>query len=239
MANNRYDPDEYSARRPDDRRPDEYCHDDHYDDHHHDCCKHIVCPAGPTGPRGPIGPIGATGPSGATGSSGTGAIIPFASGTIPASTTTALGGVAGVPALLGFGTNGNAVIAAGVINTSGLNSFAFSMPRDGFITSIAAYFSIAAAVTLTGTTFTVTARIYSAPTPNDSFAPIPGASVILSPALAAPLAIGTITSGETTGLFIPVTAGTRLLFVLSTSVTAGTDVATTVTGFASGGLGIA
>ena len=114
----------------------------------------------------------------------------------------------------------------------------FPAPRGGTITDMAAYYSVAAAVALAGSTVTITAQLYSSPTPDDSFAPVPGATVTLAPPLTGAVAVGTITSGLTTGLSIPVTAGTRLMFVLSAAVTAGIDVATILTGFVSGGLNI-
>ena len=112
------------------------------------------------------------------------------------------------------------------------------MPRDGTITSLAAYYSVAAEASLVGSTVTITAQMYSSPTPNNVFAPIAGASVVLAPPLTGAVAIGTISSGITTGLSIPVTAGTRLLLVFTATVTGGIDVATILTGFASGGLSI-
>ena len=65
-----------------------------------------------------------------------------------------------------------------------------------------------------------------------------GAAVALAPPLTGVVAVGTIASGVTTGLSIPVTAGTRLLLVFTATVTGGIDVATVLTGFASGGLNI-
>jgi BclB C-terminal domain-containing protein len=112
------------------------------------------------------------------------------------------------------------------------------MPEDGTITSMAAYFSTTAALTLVGSTVTITAQLYSSTTPDNVFTPIPGAVVTLAPPLTGIVAIGTISSGSTTGLSIPVTTETRLLLVFSASVTAGIDVATTVAGYASAGLAI-
>jgi hypothetical protein len=43
------------------------------------------------------------------------------------------------------------------------------------------------------------------------------------------VSIGTIANGITTGLAIPVTAGTNLIVVYSADVTAGIDVATVIT----------
>ena len=113
------------------------------------------------------------------------------------------------------------------------------MPRDGTITDIAAFFSAAVALTLVGSTVTVTAQLYQSTTPDNTFTAIPGALVNLAPPYTGVVAIGQISSGTTTGLNIPVTAGTRLLLVFSAAVTAGLDIATTLTGNASGGVSIA
>lgn len=152
--------------------------------------------------------------------------------------TTVLGGLAGQQALIGFGANDAALVSGGLIDTTGLTSVAFSMPRDGTITSMAAYYSVGAALTLVGSTVTVTAQLYSSPTPNDTFAPVPGATVTLAPALTGIVAVGATSNGEVTGLSIPVTSQTRLMMVFSASVTAGIDIATILSGFASAGLSI-
>ena len=123
---------------------------------------------GPTGDTGPTGATGDTGPTGDVGPTGPGAIIPFASGSI-AILTTALGGVPGTQVLLAFGTNALGTLSEGVIDIAGFSNMAFSMPRDGTITSIAAYLSIGAPVDLTGSTVTITAQLYSSATPDDSF----------------------------------------------------------------------
>lgn len=197
---------------------------------------------GATGTTGATGSTGSTGSTGATGAPGSGAIIPFASGT-PAALTTVLGGPLNTSSLIGFGTNAAGVtITGGTIDLSGgpglLVNEAFSAPRDGVITSITAYFSTTAAVTLVGSTITITAQLFSAPTPDNSFTAVPGALVTLAPSLTGIIALGTISNGITTGLSIPVTAQTRLLMVFSATVTAGLDVASTIAGYASAGLNI-
>jgi BclB C-terminal domain-containing protein len=152
----------------------------------------------------------------------------------------ALFGTAGTQGLIGFGTNGTVVtVLGGPINLAGgpglLVNEAFSMPRDGTLTSISAYFSTTAALTLLGTT-TITARVYTSPTPNNIFNQV--ASVALAPTLGPGLvSVGTISSATTTLPNIPVTAGTRVLIVF-TAETDGLDVATVVAGYASAGLGI-
>ncbi|WP_411676410.1 exosporium glycoprotein BclB-related protein [Caproicibacter sp.] len=200
----------------------------------------ITGPTGPTGPTGAAGlsvtgPTGPTGPTGAAGAAGAGAIIPFASGT-PTSLTTVAGGLVGTLGLIGFGLNAPGALALGVIDLSGLTNFAFSMPRDGVINSVAAYFSVTAALALAGTTVTITAQLYSSPTPNDTFSPVAGALVTLPP-LTGAIAIGDTFNAITTGLAIPVTAQTRLLMVFSATAT-GVSLVNTIAGYASAGVGI-
>ena len=116
-------------------------------------------------------------------------------------------------------------------------NLAFSAPRTGTITSIAAYFSVVTGLSLLGTTITVHAQLYSSPTPNNTFSPISAAVVNLSPTIGGIISIGNITSGITSGLSIPVTAGTRLLMVFSIT-SSGVSLANTLTGYASAGVNI-
>ncbi|WP_017687106.1 exosporium glycoprotein BclB-related protein, partial [Paenibacillus sp. PAMC 26794] len=197
---------------------------------------------GTTGATGVTGATGASGTTGATGATGSGTIIPYASG-LPVALTTVLGGLLNTSSLVGFGNSATGVsVTGGVIDLTGaagtLLNFAFSASRAGTITSLAAYFSTTAGLSLVGSTVTLTAQLFRSTTPDNSFTAVPGALVTLAPPLTGILALGTISSGLTTGLSIPVAAGDRLLMVFSASVTAGIDVATTVAGYASGGLTI-
>ncbi|MBW4081128.1 exosporium glycoprotein BclB-related protein [Paenibacillus sp. S150] len=197
---------------------------------------------GATGATGDAGAAGATGATGDTGATGAGAIIPYASG-LPAVLTTVLGGLLNTSSLIGFGNSATGVsVAGGIIDLTGaagtLLNFAFSAPRDGTITSLAAYFSTTAALSLVGSTVTITAQLFQSTTPDNTFTAVPGAAVTLAPPLTGILSLGTISSGLTTGLSIPVAAGDRLLMVFSASITAGLDVAATLAGYASGGLTI-
>ena len=79
------------------------------------------------------------------------------------------------------------------------------------------------------------AQLYQSVTPNNTFTPVPGAEVTLAPALTGIISIGDISSGETTGLSIPVTAGTRLLWVMSATAD-GLSLVNTVAGYTSGGM---
>ncbi|GAV13094.1 exosporium glycoprotein BclB-related protein [Paenibacillus sp. NAIST15-1] len=199
---------------------------------------------GTTGVTGAIGATGATGTTGATGVTGvpgTGAIIPFASG-VPVLLTTLAGGLVGTGGLIGFGNSAPTVSALGAtIDLTGaaglLLNMAFSMPRNGIITSISAYFSTTIALSLIGATATIQAQLWESTTPNNTFTPIPGAIVTLAPSLSGIVAIGTISHGATTGLSIPVTTETRLLMVFSVTTT-GLTLGTTVAGYASAGVAI-
>ena len=174
-----------------------------------------------------------------SGSSSAGCIIPFASGT-DFSMTTTVGGLTGNVALVGFGNNASGVNEVGsTINLTGssgenLNE-AFSMPRNGTITSISAYFSTTVPMSLVGSTITITAQLWSSTTPNNTFTPVPGAVVTLAPALTGIIASGTISNGITTGLSIPTTAQTRYILVYSITST-GISLINTVTGYGSAGV---
>jgi BclB C-terminal domain-containing protein len=196
---------------------------------------------GPAGAAGPAGSVGATGPAGLPGIPGAGAIIPFASGT-PITTATLLDGTVDTVGLLGFGISAtNVDILGGTITLTGtalgpLINFAFSVPRDGTITSIAATFSNTATVNLLGTTLTITAALFSAPANSNVFVPT-GVAVTLTPPLTGVINLGDISSGVASAFAVPVTAGTRLLMVFSATAT-GTPLIAAAVGYASAGVGI-
>ncbi|PPK99413.1 exosporium glycoprotein BclB-related protein [Parapedobacter indicus] len=209
---------------------------------------YTVSVAAPTGIPGTspdyalVAAKGDTGPVGPAGTSGGGAIIPFASG-VPVTMTTVLGGLTGTSAALGFGNSASGIQNFGggidLTGASGTNlNMAFSVPRDGTITSLYAFFSTTTALSLVGSTVTVTAQLYQSSTPDNMFHPVPGAVVTLAPTFTGIVSIGAIADGKTTGLSIPVTAGSRLLLVFSTNVTAGIDMAIALSGYASAGLAI-
>lgn len=193
---------------------------------------------GPTGADGAVGAPGATGPAGAAGAA---AIIPFASGS-PQTVTTRAGGLSGTGTVLGFGNGASDVpLLGGAIDLTGAGgsslNFAFSMPRDGTITSLSVYFSSTTALALVGSTVTLNGQLYASPAPSNTFNPIQGASVTLAPALTGIISIGTISNGIVTGLSIPVTAQTRVLFVGSATAV-GVGTINTVDGYWSAGVTI-
>lgn len=165
------------------------------------------------------------------------AIIPYASGT-PIVMTTVLGGLVGTTSVLGFGISAPGVsLIGGLIDATSLTNMAYSVPRNGTITSLSGFFSTTVGLSLLGTSLNIHAQLYSAPAGSNSFSPVPGAVVNLAPALTGILSIGTTASGTATGLSIPVTAGSRLLLVYSATAT-GLSLLNTVTGYASAGVAI-
>lgn len=171
-----------------------------------------------------------------------GCIVPFASG-LPSTMTTVLGGMMNTSSIVGFGNSASGISKmSGTIDLTGaagtLLNFAFTVPRAGTITSLSAQFSSTAAVALVGSTITLTAQVYSAAAGSNTFSVVPGAVVYMAPPLTGILSLGTTSYGTTTGLSIPVTAGTRLLLVYSADVTAGIDMSTTIAGYTSGGINI-
>ena len=198
-------------------------------------------PTGPTGITGATGATGSTGPTGSTGAAGASAIIPFASG-LPVSLTTIAGGLVGTPAFIGFGSSAPGISIIGntidLTNPSGtLTNFAFTMPRDGVITSIDVFFSTTAALSLVGSTITIEAKLYESIAPNNTMTVVPGTTVTLTPSLTGVISIGTISKGILTGLNINVPAGTRLMLVL-TARASGLSLVNTVAGYVSAGVAI-
>ncbi|WP_261752087.1 exosporium glycoprotein BclB-related protein [Rossellomorea vietnamensis] len=209
------------------------------------------CPPGPTGatgpqgPQGPPGPQGETGETGATGDTGVpgaGSIIPYASG-LPVALTTVAGGLVGTTSLVGFGNSitGVTLLESGQIDLTGaggtLLNFAFSVPRGGTITSMSAFFSATASVTLVGDT-TIIAQLYRSADPStNTFDPIPETLVSLNPTITAPITLGDVSRGALSDLAVTVDQGDRLLMVFSATVT-GITLVGTVLGYASAGVTI-
>jgi BclB C-terminal domain-containing protein len=154
------------------------------------------------------------------GGGNTGAVFHLSSGTPLTMTTGAVGFPINNPtvALLGFGSNisgfqyqENSPIT--VDSSSPIINDAFSVPRNGTITSLSMFFSPTTAFPPAGEFFTVSAQVYEA-SGNNTLVTIPGATVSYSfPAGAS--ATGTISTNYITGLNIPVTPQTILLIVFS------------------------
>ncbi|MEY7999807.1 exosporium glycoprotein BclB-related protein [Clostridium sp. Mt-5] len=161
--------------------------------------------------------------------------MPFASND-PAVLTTFLNGATNTVSLIGFGNSINNInIYEGKIYLGGIRNIAFSVPRSGTITSIAAYFSVSNTFSLETGSATIKAQLYGSNTPDNTFAPIPGASVILPPLTGE--IIDTITNNINFDLNIPIDPQTRLLMVFSVT-TSGVAFSSIIEGYASAGITI-
>lgn len=193
---------------------------------------------GPTGPTGATGEQGATGATGEDGPAGAGTIIPFASGK-PIAMTTILDGSSGNSSILGFGNSATDIPSGQVINLTGDNqsaiNFSFTMPRNGTLTNISAFFSATSPLTLIGSTISITADIYTSSTPDNNFTKLQGANVTIAPSLTGIISVGSESYGENSNLNIPLTKGTRVLVAFS-STSSGVSLTNTISGYASGGL---
>jgi BclB C-terminal domain-containing protein len=195
----------------------------------------IQGPQGPQGPQGaegpqgdpgadgdvgPQGPQGIQGIQGIQGDPGAGTIFSSNSGQ-PAVATSVAGGLAGSVTTMppnGTGLETGVAITGGQIpRIDGPSGFDHGqvIARDGTITAVRAQSSLAAAMSLIGTTVTQQVSVWKAGTPDGPYSPIPGATATLAPSLTGILPIGTTADGTTTGLSIPVVAGDRLLVVYS------------------------
>jgi BclB C-terminal domain-containing protein len=192
-------------------------------------------PAGAAGPPGSVGPVGPqgnpgspgsqgnegpVGPQGNPGPEGGGTIVYAASSGDPVALTTIAGGLTGQVAVLPLDGDqaGTGSLQGSVLDQTGGSGEvvpAQTFPTDETIQSITLFSSTTLALSLVGTTVTVTAQLYTSTTPDNTFTPVPGAIVTAAPPLTGVVAIGTISNGITTGLAIPVTAGTRGVIVVS------------------------
>jgi BclB C-terminal domain-containing protein len=177
----------------------------------------LVGPVGPQGPAGPVGPQGDPGPAGPAGG---GSIVYAASSGEPVEPTTIVGGLPNQVAVLPLDGDqaGSAELTGGALDLTGGSGQvvpAQTFPTNETIETMTVFTSTTAALSLVGTTVTVTAQLYTSSTPNNTFSPVPGASVTAAPPLSGVVSIGTVSSGMTTGLSIPVTVGTRGVIVIS------------------------
>jgi len=182
-------------------------------------------PAGLQGPTGATGDIGLPGPAGPTGPAGaSGGKVIMSSSAKGMALTTNVGGLPGNVAVLPM--NGY-VPAAAMQSLSGGNldltaqqaadGVPQSFPVDGVINGLSAQIQSTSALSLIGTSISVQAQLYTSV--NNVFAPVPGAVCTMAPSYAGILTIGTISSCIVAGLSIPVTAGTRGVFVISANAT--------------------
>jgi BclB C-terminal domain-containing protein len=180
----------------------------------------LVGPVGSQGPAGPVGPVGPQGDPGPAGPAGGGSIVYAASSGEPVVPTTIVNGLSGQVAVLPLDGDqaGSEQLTGGALDLTGGSSQvvpAQTFPTNETIETMTVFTSTTVAQALVGTTVTVTAQLYTSATPDNTFSPVPGASVTAAPPLTGVVSIGTVSSGMTTGLSIPVTAGTRGVIVIS------------------------
>jgi BclB C-terminal domain-containing protein len=151
-----------------------------------------------------------------------------------------LGGLAGLPAFVGFGTAAPGISVLGNtidLSAAGLLDYAFSVPQNGIINAISASFTVTAAVSISLGAATVQVQLYSAPATSEIFTLVPGATLTLAPSITI-AAIGEVLSGIITGINVPITAGTQLLLVVSASNSSPLAIASVITGSLSAGVSI-
>jgi BclB C-terminal domain-containing protein len=184
----------------------------------------IAGPTGITGALGPTGPQGDTGATGEAGSDGAGGMIAFASG----NTLELFVGNSSNSAIVGFGESSSGLNAGDGFTLNNNINFAFLVAEPGVLTSIGGSFTVNPGVTL-GAEVIVTARLFEAvgPVPGNTFTPVPGGLVSFT-AFDGTVATGTTHSNFSNGLSIPISAGTRLLMVVTGTSASSVDLNGTV-----------
>lgn len=188
------------------------------------------------GPPGPAGPQGPTGPQGEPGVSGSSTIIPYSSGHVIELESDDEGNRYGI-AIIGFGSGEQIRAPTDPIDfnesiSSGIPQYSFSMPSNGTITALTAYFSMKR-LDEPRMDNIITAQLYSSPVPDEVFMPVPGVTITLGP-IAGDDPYGKIVHGIVTDLAVPVIAQERLLLVIYNSTIQG--VHSSIYGTISGGL---
>lgn len=175
-----------------------------------------------------------------TGSTSPGkSIISLASGTTITVEDGPKGGVRHLGATIGFGSSesginvGNGTTDTITMDTANLNGMntAFSMPSDGTITSISAYFAVTVNLPSNFTSATIIAQIYTSTNPNEVFSTI--TSVELAPNITPPTLIAHNTKAS---LAISVTAETHIVMIFFAVVPGNESSGNNIIGYASAGL---
>jgi len=151
-----------------------------------------------------------------------GTIIPFSTGDRPNLFITDANGERSWVTILGFGNATEIVISPNdpikFFTTSELEAYyAFSMPTDGTITALSAKFILSDLYPQIDNT--ITAQLYHSPTFDNTFIPVPGATVALGTVLGND-PFGTVLNGIVTGLNVPVPAQASLLLIFYNTNTA-------------------
>ena len=175
------------------------------------------------------------------GPAGGGTVFSASNGNSPAVLTTVLGGTLNTSTVLPL--SGSAV-ATGVTlsggpldTTASVGGLAQVLPRATTVTSFAASFSTTVGVALVGSTVQLKAQLYTGDATGNTLTAVSGATCTLSPALTGLVTTGTTSTCQATGLSISVPAGKKAVVVITPTVAAGIDVATTLQGNASVSVG--
>lgn len=172
-----------------------------------------------------------------SGGSGSGSIIPLASGR-PITITTSESGSPSTYAVMGFGSSATSPCPlTPTIDASELPNFAFSIPRDGTITTLSGFFSLTADLVLPCSSVTVHMTLYQSAHPSsNAFLPMATAALSLPPLSGVVPAKKTL-HASLHNLSIPVKTQSRLLLVISASAT-GATLCHAVSGYVSAGIAI-
>jgi BclB C-terminal domain-containing protein len=189
---------------------------------------------GNTGPTGETGFTGMTGPTGQTGSSGisTVAIIPYAS--YNPITLRYESEPGSYYAAIAFGNSTDLIPPIPPINMTTQPSLAFTIPLDGIIYSVSGFFSVTTAIANLVEPAHIYATLYEST--DNIFTEILGSSVDLGAFGPGSVLIGDYVFSTMSNLNIAISAGTRLLFVFTTTWEAASTL--NIIGYASGGVGI-
>jgi BclB C-terminal domain-containing protein len=148
-----------------------------------------------------------------------------------------VGGLAGTPEFIGFGSSSAGASALGttITFTGGtLTNYAFVMPANGYITDVSASFQVEIGLSVG---MNPTIMLYKASAGSNSFSIIPGATLVLPDVSL--VAINTVLSGSLNDLSIPVSLGDQILLVAAGTSAGQLLSAGTAEGYLSAGLAIA
>jgi hypothetical protein len=197
---------------------------------------------GPTGATGVTGATGATGPTGSQGLqgvTGTNGVSMLLSNATSASMATVLGGLNNTSAVLplaGMVATADTTTISGGVPANYLGDMQI-LPVDVTLGSLSVNFVTSQAMTLVGTTLTMSAQLYKVPSGTTTASPVLGFNCTLAPAFTGILSTGTFTSCLATGLTGVFTAGDSGFVVVTPTITAGIDSAVSVQGKVSVGIG--
>ena len=188
---------------------------------------------GVPGRDGVDGKDGTNGVDGKDGTNSAAAIIGFSSLTEVAVNTDE-GGQPGV--FSGVGSNGSLFFSpqAGQIDLTTLANIAPSMPRDGTITSLHAYYGFTRNFDLINTNVTIRAELWTSATFDNIFKP---SGIVVRLELNGNYPIGRVAQGTTGVISVPITLGTRYMLVFSGAAIGQNQVILAV-GQAGGGLAV-